>query len=167
MLTQALRVQLTEDWGDTLFAALKKAGGHAFSNMAVGYNNVDVEAATRHGIAVGNTPVCLSSITSCILSCKKKNCSLSNGFNDFYWGPLQGVLTETTAELAASLTLAAARRVVEADDFMRAGKYEGWLPTLYGPPFLHGCTCASLRRLFSVGRELLIHVPCAGLWGIF
>ena len=46
----------------------------------------------------------------------------------------QGVLTETTAELAASLTLAAARRVVEADYFMRAGKYEGWLPTMYVPP---------------------------------
>ena len=41
------------------------------------------------------------------------------------------MLTETTAELAASLTLAAARRVVEADYFMRAGKYEGWLPTMY------------------------------------
>lgn len=50
-------LQLTEDWGDTLFGALKKAGGHAYSNMAVGYNNVDVDAATRHGIAVGNTPV--------------------------------------------------------------------------------------------------------------
>jgi hydroxypyruvate reductase 1 len=49
---------LTEDWGETLFATLKKAGGRAYSNMAVGYNNVDVEAATRHGIAVGNTPVC-------------------------------------------------------------------------------------------------------------
>lgn len=42
-----------------------------------------------------------------------------------------GVLTETTAELAAALTLAAARRVPEADVFMRAGKYEGWLPTLF------------------------------------
>jgi hydroxypyruvate reductase 1 len=48
---------LTEDWGETLFSALKKAGGHAYSNMAVGYNNVDVEAATRNGISVGNTPV--------------------------------------------------------------------------------------------------------------
>jgi lactate dehydrogenase-like 2-hydroxyacid dehydrogenase len=41
------------------------------------------------------------------------------------------VLTETTAELAASLTLAAARRIVEADEFMRAGLYDGWLPHLY------------------------------------
>jgi glycerate dehydrogenase len=43
---------------------------------------------------------------------------------------MQGVLTETTAELAASLSLAAARRIVEADQFMRAGLYEGWLPHL-------------------------------------
>lgn len=44
-----------------------------------------------------------------------------------------GVLTETTAELAgaASLSVAAARRIVEADEFMRAGLYDGWLPHLY------------------------------------
>lgn len=41
------------------------------------------------------------------------------------------MLTETTAELAASLTLAAARRVPEADKYMRAGKFKGWLPTLF------------------------------------
>lgn len=40
-----------------LFSALKRAGGTAFSNMAVGYNNVDVAAANKNGIAVGNTPV--------------------------------------------------------------------------------------------------------------
>lgn len=50
-------VQLTEDWGETLFAALSRAGGKAFSNMAVGYNNVDVNAANKYGVAVGNTPV--------------------------------------------------------------------------------------------------------------
>lgn len=90
--------QLTEDWSSELFESLKSAGCSAFSNYAVGYNNVKVAEATQRGIAVGNTP---------------------------------GVLTETTAELAAALTLAAARRVVEADVFMRGGKYEGWLPTLF------------------------------------
>ena len=29
-----------QDWGDELFDALKAAGGTAFSNYAVGYNNV-------------------------------------------------------------------------------------------------------------------------------
>jgi hydroxypyruvate reductase 1 len=42
--------QLTEDWGDELFAALKAAGGTAYSNVAVGYNNVDVDAATTGSI---------------------------------------------------------------------------------------------------------------------
>ena len=90
--------QLTENWGDELFAALKAAGGRAYSNYAVGFNNVDVTAATNHGIPVGNTP---------------------------------GVLTETTAEMAVTLTFAAARRVGESERFLRAGKYKGWLPTLF------------------------------------
>lgn len=99
--------QLTEDWGGELFAALKSAGGVAYSNYAVGFNNVRVPEASKVGIAVGNTP---------------------------------GVLTETTAELAAALTLAAARRVPEADVFMRAGKYKGWLPTLFVGQLLQGKT---------------------------
>jgi glycerate dehydrogenase len=67
-------MQLTENWNDDLFSKLKSAGGSAFSNYAVGYNNVDVAAATKHGIPVGNTP---------------------------------GVLTDTTAEIGAALTLSA------------------------------------------------------------
>ena len=56
--------QLTENWGEELFAALKTAGGKAYSNCAVGYNNVDVDAATRHGIPVGNTPGVLTETTA-------------------------------------------------------------------------------------------------------
>jgi len=90
--------QLTEQWGDELFAALKAVGGRAYSNYAVGFNNVDVTAASRHGIPVGNTP---------------------------------GVLTEATAEMAVALTFTTARRVGESERFLRAGKYRGWLPTLF------------------------------------
>ena len=90
--------QLTEQWGDELFAALKAVGGRAYSNYAVGFNNVDVAAASRHGIPVGNTP---------------------------------GVLTEATAEMAVALTFTTARRVGESERFLRAGKYRGWLPTLF------------------------------------
>lgn len=90
--------QLTETWGEELFGALKAAGGTAYSNYAVGFNNVDIDAATRHNFPVGNTP---------------------------------GVLTETTAQMAVTLTFAAARRVGESERFMRAGRYRGWLPTLF------------------------------------
>lgn len=41
-----------------------------------------------------------------------------------------GVLTEATAELAWALILAAARRLVEGDRLVRAGRFEGWAPTL-------------------------------------
>jgi hydroxypyruvate reductase 1 len=56
--------QLTEPWGDDLYAALRAAGGTAYSNYAVGFNNVDVDAATRHGIPVGNTPGVLTETTA-------------------------------------------------------------------------------------------------------
>ena len=36
------------------------------------------------------------------------------------------VLTDATADLAWALLLAVARRIVEADDYMRAGQYVGW-----------------------------------------
>lgn len=99
--------QLTEDWGLELFTALKEAGGRAYSNYAVGFNNIDVPAATSVGMPVGNTP---------------------------------GVLTETTAEMCVALTLAAARRTGEAERFMRAGQYKGWLPTLFVGQLLIGKT---------------------------
>ena len=47
---------LRQDWSNELFTALKAAGGRAYSNYAVGYNNVVVPEATKVGIPVGNTP---------------------------------------------------------------------------------------------------------------
>lgn len=101
--------QLTEPWDAVVFGALKAAGGRAYSNYAVGFNNVDVGAATALGIPVGNTP---------------------------------GVLTETTAEIAVALTFAASRRIVEADRFLRAGRFKGWLPSLFLGQLFHGKTVA-------------------------
>eukprot|EP00262_Sarcandra_glabra_P008912 TRINITY_DN22856_c0_g1_i1.p1 TRINITY_DN22856_c0_g1~~TRINITY_DN22856_c0_g1_i1.p1 ORF type:complete len:387 (-),score=76.21 TRINITY_DN22856_c0_g1_i1:195-1355(-) len=117
--------QLTEDWGEVLFSALSRAGGRAFSNMAVGYNNVDVNAAVKYGVAVGNTP---------------------------------GVLTETTAELAAALSVAASRRIVEADEFMRAGLYDGWLPHLFVGNLLKGQTVGVIGagRIGSAYARMMI-----------
>jgi hydroxypyruvate reductase 1 len=56
--------QLTESWGDELFSKLSSAGGTAYSNYAVGYNNVDLAAATANGIPVGNTPGVLTETTA-------------------------------------------------------------------------------------------------------
>lgn len=56
--------QLTENWDKTMFEKLKSAGGIVYSNYAVGYNNVDVEAATQLRILVGNTPGVLTETTA-------------------------------------------------------------------------------------------------------
>jgi glyoxylate reductase len=63
------------------------------SNVAVGYDNIDVAAATARGILATNTP---------------------------------GVLTDTTADFAFALMMAAARRMVEADHFLRSGQWKKW-----------------------------------------
>jgi lactate dehydrogenase-like 2-hydroxyacid dehydrogenase len=55
-LIMLLLLLLPQDWGAELFEALKAAGGTAYSNYAVGYNNVKVPEATKRGIPVGNTP---------------------------------------------------------------------------------------------------------------
>ncbi|CAI5991003.1 unnamed protein product [Closterium sp. NIES-65] len=128
-------LQLTEEWGERLFAALARAGGRAHNNMAVGYNNIDMDTATKHSINVGNTP---------------------------------GVLTETTAELAASLMLAAARRVVEADYFMRAGKYDGWLPTMFISNLLKVQTVGiiSAGRIGSAYARMMVRWGGGGVGGM-
>ncbi len=77
------------------------------ANYAVGYNNIDVEEATKRGIMVTNTP---------------------------------GVLTETTADLTWALMMAVARRIVEGDKFVRAGKFRGWEPMLLLGTDLYGAT---------------------------
>jgi glyoxylate reductase len=45
-----------------------------------------------------------------------------------YVGHTPDVLTDATADLAMTLLLSAARRVVEADKEMREGRYRGWRP---------------------------------------
>ena len=95
------------------------------ANMAVGYNNIDVEAATRLGIAVSNTP---------------------------------GVLSDTTADLAFALLMATARRIPEAERFLRAGKYTGWGPLLFCGAEVHGSTLG----LIGAGRIGKIMAKRAG-----
>jgi glyoxylate reductase len=55
-------------------------------------------------------------------------------------GNTPGVLTETTADLAFALMLAVARRIVEADQFVREGRWQTWDPNLLLGYDLHGAT---------------------------
>jgi glyoxylate reductase len=49
-----------------------------------------------------------------------------------------GVLTEAVAEHTFALIMALTKRVVEADKFTRAGKYQSWAPMLFLCPQLEG-----------------------------
>lgn len=88
---------LTDRIDDDLLAA---AGPQLkiVANVAVGFNNVDVAAATRRKVLITNTP---------------------------------GVLDDATATLTMALLLAAARRLAEADAYIRAGKWKGWTPDFF------------------------------------
>ena len=55
-------------------------------------------------------------------------------------GNTPDVLTDSTADLAVALMLAAARRVVEGDAFVRRGEWQTWEPELLLGWDLHGAT---------------------------
>jgi glyoxylate reductase len=77
------------------------------SNHAVGFDNIDIPAATARGLPIGNTP---------------------------------GVLTDTTADFAFTLLMSSARRISEAVDYVRAGKWKTWGPKLLTGPDVHNAT---------------------------
>ena len=74
-----------------------------------------------------------------IAAAKKRNIVVTN---------TPGVLTETSADTAMALMLAVARRVVEADAFVRAGKWKGWYPT----EFLGKDVWGSQLGIIGLGR---------------
>lgn len=68
-------------------------------------------------------------------------------------GHTPGVLTETTADLAFGLLLAAARRIVEADVFVRAGRWTTWDPSMLLGHDVHGATLAVVG-FGAIGRAV-------------
>jgi glyoxylate reductase len=88
-------------------------------------------------------------------------------------GNTPDVLTETTAELAFALMLAAARRITEADRYVREGRWVGWQPDLLLGYDLHGSTLgivgygrigrAVARRAEGFGMEVLHGIPLGEL----
>lgn len=106
------------------------------SQMAVGFDNIDIEAATRRSIPVGHTP---------------------------------GVLTETTADFAWALLMAAARRVVEADREVHQGVWRPWGPNVLTGVDVYGATLgiigfgrigkALARRAVGFSMKVLYNDP--------
>jgi glyoxylate reductase len=78
------------------------------SQIAVGFDNIDLKEATSRGIYVTNTPE---------------------------------VLTDTTADFAWALLMALARRVVEADKYVRNGQWKvAWHPEMLQGRDVYGAT---------------------------
>ena len=105
------------------------------SQLAVGFDNIDIPEATKRGIYVTNTPE---------------------------------VLTDTTADFAWSLLMAVARRVVEADKYVRTGKWKvGWHPAMLQGRDVHGATIgivgagrigyAMAKRATGFGMKILFY----------
>ena len=82
-------------------------------------------------------------------------------------GNTPGVLTETTADLAFALLMAAARRLPEGDRYVRAGNWKTWGPLLLLGPDVHGATIgivgfgrigqAMAKRARGFGMTVLYH----------
>jgi lactate dehydrogenase-like 2-hydroxyacid dehydrogenase len=125
---------LLTDRVDDEFLDAAGPGLKVVANYAVGFDNIDVAACARRGVAVGNTP---------------------------------GVLTETTADLAFALLMAAARRLPEGDRYVRHGSWKTWGPLLLLGPDVNGATIgivgfgrigqAVARREQGFGMDILYH----------
>lgn len=123
---------------DRIDAALLDAAPRlrVVSNYAVGYDNIDLDAASARGVLVTNTP---------------------------------DVLTETTADLTLALLLTTARRISEAEQYVKAGRWRTWGPEVLLGRELHGATlglvglgrigAAVARRAQGFGMRILYHTP--------
>jgi gluconate 2-dehydrogenase len=87
----------------------------AVCNIAVGYNNIDLEACTKAGVMATNTP---------------------------------GVLDDTTADFTWTLILATARRLTEAETYLRKGQWDGWKLKQFLGLDVHHATLG----IFGLGR---------------
>ena len=105
------------------------------ANMAVGYNNFDLDAMTAAGVLGTNAP---------------------------------DVLTETTADFGFALLMATARRMAEAEHFLRAGKWTRWSCDMFAGSDIHGATLGILgmgrigqgiarRGAFGFGMKVIYH----------
>lgn len=93
-------ITLLTDRVDDEFLDAAGAQLRIVANYAVGFDNIDVDACTRHGVLASNTPE---------------------------------VLTETTADTAFALMIAASRRIAEGDRFIRSRT-----PWIWGPLMMLG-----------------------------
>ena len=103
---EALITMLTDKLDRDIFDVASKL--KIVAQVAVGFDNINLQEATKRGIYVTNTP---------------------------------DVLTEATADFAWTLLMAVARRVVEADRYVRSGQWTvAWHPNMMTGRDVNGAT---------------------------
>src|SRR5690625_855538 len=75
------------------------------ANFAVGYDNIDLDAAKERQITVTNTP---------------------------------DALTESTADLGYSLSMATARRIEQSSEYIKEDKWKSWAPYMFAGSDIYG-----------------------------
>ncbi|TYP90755.1 2-hydroxyacid dehydrogenase [Blastococcus xanthinilyticus] len=118
---------------DRVDAELLDAAGPGLrivANCAVGFDNVDLAAASARGVVVTNTP---------------------------------GVLDEATADLAFALVLATARRLVEADRFVRGGREWIWGPQSFVGLDVSGGATLGIVGLGRIGMAVARRAAAFGM----
>lgn len=114
----ALLTMLSDQVDEELFENQRNL--KVVANLAVGYDNIQVEKASEYHIAICNTP---------------------------------DVLTETTADLTFGLLMATARRIVEAAEFVKEGRWTGWSPFLLAGADIHHKTIG-IVGMGSIGEAV-------------
>ncbi|GGH75129.1 glyoxylate reductase [Pullulanibacillus pueri] len=100
--SHGLLTMLSDRVDETLLAQAPQL--KCVANLAVGYDNIDLEACRLHHVIPCNTP---------------------------------DVLTETTADLVFALLMASGRRLIEANDYLKQGKWQEWGPFLMAGADIH------------------------------
>lgn len=164
-------------------AALKKLA-EVFEVHLIGREKAPSRAELQRSIADADALLCLltDSIDRELISAAPKLRCISNyavGFNNIDLPcatergitvcNTPGVLTETTADLAWALIMSCARRIVESDRLVRAGKFTGWEPLLCLGYDVYGKTLgiigmgrigkAVARRSAGFNMRVLYHDP--------
>lgn len=101
----------------------------AISNVGVGYDNIDVEAATKNGIAVFNTP---------------------------------NLMNDAVADLTLGLILSLARKICEANNFIKEGKWKGNSWDLFWGENLKS-ESLGIVGLGNIGKEVALRASAFGL----
>jgi glyoxylate reductase len=125
----AVLCQLTSPVTRAVLEAGAVQGLQLVSQVAVGLDNIDLEACAALGISVAHTP---------------------------------GVLTDATADLTLALLLAAARRLPEAQRFLRQGRWDVWSLDLMAGLELRGAVLG-IVGLGRIGQAVATRARAFGM----